>query len=68
MMRNYRNKTEISRDLKILKLKRDISLEELKLVRSQFKEDLSMNNWIQAGIKTFSKVGLYRFIRKIINW
>lgn len=67
MMRSYRNKTEISRDLKILRLKRDISIEELKLVKSHFKEDLSFSSWIQTGIKYAGKIGFYKLMRKLIK-
>tara|TARA_R110002049_G_scaffold302713_2_gene496075 strand:- start:15306 stop:15425 length:120 start_codon:yes stop_codon:yes gene_type:complete len=37
---------QIEEDLKILKLKRDISIEELKLVKQDFKDDLSISNWV----------------------
>ncbi len=65
-MRIYENPQQIKRDLELLKLKRDISIEELKLVKEDFKEDLSMSSWMQAALKTVAKVGLFRVARKII--
>lgn len=64
-MRVYNNAKEINSDLKVLKLKRDISIEELKLVKEEFKEDLSVSNWVQSALKIFAKLGMYRLARKV---
>ena len=52
MKKAYNNSKEITKELKLLKLKRDISLEEIKLVKEQFKEDLSVGNWFQTIFET----------------
>lgn len=67
MKSSYKNQEEISTELKTLRLKRDISIEEIKLVRLQFKEDLSIKNWLQTGLKTLGKLSAYSFIKKIIK-
>jgi len=66
MKRDYNNFDQIARDLKILKLKRNISIEELKMVKEQFKDDLSLSSWFQIALKTIGKVGLFRAAKKII--
>lgn len=63
-MRVYENKEQIINDLELLKLKRDISIEELKLVKQEFKDDLSLSNWMQVLLKTLGKLGLYRLAKK----
>lgn len=65
-MRTYGNAEQITRDLEVLKLKRDISMEELKLVKQEFKEDLSVASWMQTLIKAFGRIGLYKMAKKII--
>ncbi|GAA4238790.1 hypothetical protein GCM10022291_30650 [Postechiella marina] len=65
-MRIYENAEEIAKDLEVLKLKRDISIEELKLVKQSFKEDLSLANWVQTILKTIGKVGFFKIAKKII--
>ena len=65
-MRVYENAQEIARDLEVLKLKRDISIEELKLVKQEFKDDLSIANWLRTVLKTIGKVGLFRVAKKVI--
>lgn len=63
----YNNHQEISMELKKLRLQRDISIEELKLVKEQFKEDLSIAHWIQSAIRTIGKVGIYNLARKVVK-
>tara|TARA_R110002049_G_scaffold242357_1_gene416189 strand:+ start:29289 stop:29486 length:198 start_codon:yes stop_codon:yes gene_type:complete len=65
-MRVYENAQEIAKDLEVLKLKRDISIEELKLVKQEFKDDLSIANWLRTVLKTIGKVGLFRVAKKVI--
>lgn len=63
-MRVYENAEQIADDLELLKLRRDISIEELKLVKQELKDDLSISNWMQTLIKTLGKLGLYRLAKK----
>lgn len=66
MKKGYENFDDIAKDLKILKLRRNISIEELKLIKEQFKDDLTLSNWVQIALKTIGKVGLFRAVKKII--
>ncbi|GFD95335.1 hypothetical protein KUL156_51270 [Alteromonas sp. KUL156] len=67
MKKTYNNSKEITKELKLLKLKRDISLEEIKLVKEQFKEDLSVGNWFQTIFETVGKFGVYTLARKFLK-
>ena len=64
-MKTYTNFKEIDNDLKLYKLERDIAWEELKLVKSEFKEDLQPLNWISSALKL---TGKYSFIAIIKKW
>ena len=65
--KNYNSLEEISNELQLLSLKREIHLEELKLTKHQLKEDLSPANWINTGIKAIKKYGILMLLRKIIK-
>lgn len=67
MKRNYNNSKEIAKELKLLKLKRDISLEEIKLVKHQFREDLSVGSWLQTIVETVGKYGIYTLAKRILK-
>ncbi|AZJ32371.1 hypothetical protein SAMN05444344_2830 [Tenacibaculum mesophilum] len=67
MKKTYNNSKEITKELKLLKLKRDISLEEIKLVKEQFKEDLSVGNWFQTIFEAVGKFGVYTLARKFLK-
>ncbi|WP_233882124.1 hypothetical protein, partial [Tenacibaculum piscium] len=59
MKKVYNNNREVARDLKKLKLKRDISFEEIKLVKKQFKDDVSLSKWVQSFVQILSKLSAY---------
>ncbi len=63
-MRVYENTEQIANDLELLKLRRDISIEELKLVKQELKDDLSLSTWMQTLLKTVGKLGLYKLAKK----
>jgi len=65
-MKVYNNQEEIRKDLEILRLERNISLEELKILKHSFKNALIPNDWIQFIFKGLGKVSLYKFLKKII--
>jgi len=67
MKTTYKNLDEVSKELKRLKLKRDISVEEIKLIKHQFKDDLSYANWIKTIASTAGKLGLKKLINKLVN-
>lgn len=64
-MRVYENVSDINDDLEILKLKRDISIEELKMVKQEFKDDFAIANWIPTILKTIGKAGLFKVAKKL---
>ena len=65
--KNYNSLEEINNELYLLKLQRQIHLEELKLTKHQLKEDLSPANWINTAIKSIKKYGILMLLRKIIK-
>jgi len=65
MSRGYNSFDQIAEDLKILKLRRQIAIEEFKLVKSEFKDDLSWSNWLDTAFRTLGKVGMLRLAKKI---
>ncbi|MBE7629080.1 hypothetical protein [Tenacibaculum piscium] len=67
MKKVYNNNREVARDLKKLKLKRDISFEEIKLVKKQFKDDVSLSKWVQSFVQILSKLSAYNIAKKIIK-
>jgi hypothetical protein len=64
-MKTYTSFKEINNDLKRYQLERDIAWEELKLIKSEYKEDLQPLNWISTALKL---TGKYSFIALIKNW
>ncbi|MBF8150771.1 hypothetical protein ITJ86_12740 [Winogradskyella sp. F6397] len=64
-MKTYTSFEDIETDLKRFKLERDIAWEELKLTKSEFKEDLQPMNWISSALKL---TGKYSFIALIKKW
>ncbi|EPR74337.1 hypothetical protein ADIWIN_0679 [Winogradskyella psychrotolerans RS-3] len=64
-MKTYTTFTDIDNDLKLHKLERDIAWEELKLIKTEYKQDLEPLNWISTALKL---TGKYSFIAMIRNW
>ena len=67
MKKSYRNQKEIAKELKKLKLQRRIAFEEMKLIKHEFKEDISINNWITTAVKTITRIGVFNLVRKIVR-
>ena len=65
-MNNYKTFEEIEKDLKRLQLERDIAWEELKLMKSEYRDDLKPMNWVSTALKLTGKYGIIALIRKII--
>jgi hypothetical protein len=66
-MKQYRTQEDIKSDLRRLQLEKQIAWEELKVVKSDFKETLQPYTWLQTGFKMASKVGVMMLIKKIIR-
>lgn len=67
MKQAYTNFEQIETDLKRLDLERLVAWEELKLLKTEFKEDLRPLNWVEPIIKGASKYGLFMLLRKLFS-
>lgn len=63
----YDNFEQIDLELKKLDLRRKIAFEELKLIKSDLKEDLQPFQWLQTFAKYTGRFGMMYFIRKIFR-
>lgn len=66
-VKTYKNAESIERNLKILDLERKIALEEIKLLKEDYKEDLKPINWLYSGLKFASKFAGALIIKKILK-
>ena len=66
-MRTYESLEQIELDLRKLNLERHIALEELKLTKHNFKENLKPFNMVGSFLKFASKYGILFLIKKIIK-
>ncbi|WP_179351978.1 DUF6327 family protein [Winogradskyella vidalii] len=64
-MKTYTSFDDIDNDLKRYKLERDIAWEELKLIKSEYKQDLQPLNWVNTALQL---TGKYSFIAIIRKW
>ncbi|WP_035086439.1 MULTISPECIES: DUF6327 family protein [Aquimarina] len=63
----YTSFEEIHNELKTLQLKRQISLEEMKLAKSEFKEDLQPYQWMSTFLSALKKYGLLYLIKRMFK-
>jgi hypothetical protein len=66
-MKNYKSFDEIEYDLKRLSLERQIGIEQLKGVKSEFAEDLKPIHWITTVVSYAGKYGIFLFLKKIFK-
>jgi len=66
-MKNYESFTDIESDLKRLNLERKIALEEMKLLKTEFKEDLKPSNWVSTLLNLAGKYGLYMLMKRFLK-
>ncbi len=66
-VKTYKNAESVERDLKILDLERKIALEEIKLLKEEYKEDLKPINWLRSAMKYASKFGSMMILKKILK-
>ncbi|TMM32326.1 hypothetical protein FDT66_02340 [Polaribacter aestuariivivens] len=66
-MKKYTNFSDIERDLKMLSLERQIALEELKIVKSDFVNQLKPLTMVGNFLKFASKYGLLILVKKIFK-
>ena len=63
----YKNFEEVEFHLKRLKLEREIALEELKGIKNDVKQDLSLYNWVSTAISAAKKFGMLYLVRKVVK-
>jgi len=66
-MKHYKTEQQIKQELRRLQLEKEIAWEELKTLKGDFKESLQPYQWMQTGLKLFSKFGVMMLVRKIIK-
>ncbi|MBP2830712.1 hypothetical protein J8281_00815 [Aquimarina sp. U1-2] len=67
MNREYTSFKEIEQDLRKLHLRRQIYLEEMKLIKSEFKEDLQPYQWVSTVLSAVKKYGIFYMIRRLFR-
>ena len=66
-MKSYNSSEEIKKDLKRLKLERQIAWEEMKGLRYKVKEDLQAYSWLNMALSVAKKYGMLYLIRKLFK-
>ncbi len=66
-MKPYQTFEDIETDLKRLDLERHIAWEEMKLLKSEFQEDLKPANWLQTVLNIAGKYGLFLLAKRIFK-
>jgi len=66
-MKQYQSFEDIENDLKRLSLERKIALEEIKLIKSEFQDDLKPSNWMQSVLKNAGKYGLFLLAKRFLK-
>lgn len=68
MSNHYHSFQEIEEELKILSLKRDIALQEIKIAKSSLSQSINPLQWVNPDlVKTTSKLGILYLIKKIFK-
>lgn len=68
MKKNISSFEDIENNLKILNLRREIAIEELKIAKKSITHDLNPLEWINPDlIKSTSKLGLLYLIKKFLK-
>lgn len=67
MAKIYTSFKQIDKDLHLLKLQRQISIEEMKLLKSEFKEDLQPYQWVATISSTIKKHGVFYLIKQFFK-
>ena len=68
MKKNISSFEDIENNLKILNLRRQIAVEELKIAKKSIAQDLNPMEWINPDlVKSTSKLGLLYIIKKFLK-
>jgi hypothetical protein len=66
-MKRYQNFKEIDSDLKLLSLEKQIALEELKIVKNDFEENLRPIGVLSSSLRLVRKYGVLILIKKFFK-
>ncbi len=66
-MKSYNSSAEIELDLKRLKLERQIGLEQLKGLKSEFSDNLKPKNWVGTAASFGWKYGLFILAKRLFR-
>lgn len=66
-MKHYQSFNDIEQDLKRLKLERDIALEEMKLSKNKFKDNLNQKSWLNLVVDVAGKYGFYVLVKRFLK-
>ena len=66
-MKQYHSFEDIETDLKRLDLERHIAWEEMKLIKSEFQEELKPANWLQTALNIAGKYGFFFLTKRIFK-
>lgn len=66
-MKQYQSFEDIETELKHLDLERKIAWEEMKLLKSEFQEDLTPANWMQTALKMAGKYGMFLIAKRFFK-
>ncbi|WP_062055397.1 DUF6327 family protein [Aquimarina longa] len=67
MGKTYTSFKEIEKDLHKLSLQRQICLEEMKLLKSEFKKELQPYQWVSITLSAIKKYGIFYMIKKLFK-
>ncbi|WP_166964955.1 DUF6327 family protein [Yeosuana marina] len=66
-MKEYKSFEHIEQDLKRLSLERNIALEQMKLSKNKFTNNLKQKNWLSLVIDVASKYGFYVLLKRFFK-
>lgn len=66
-MKQYQSFEDIETDLKRLDLERSIAIEEMKLLKGEFKDDLKPANWLSTVLNVAGKYSFYVLLKKFLK-
>lgn len=66
-LKTYKDAQSVEQELKILDLERKIALEEIKLLKEDYKQDLQPINWMHSGLKYAGKFAGMMLLKKILK-
>ena len=63
----YTNFEDVTYDLKRLSLEKQIAFEELKGLKSEFKDDLTPPEWVEPAAKVAGGYALFSLLRRLFK-